>query len=185
MAILSSQLLSSHVYYFSQFVKARFVPVKPIYEDLFFRFCPSSGALCANKELFIADAVGKRVVKISWSLSNGELILWWFQTALAKAVMEIQFYKLGLIPPEGSVPASIRYTFQQLWANNGDIISKQYAGTSALKVAHQTSPTFTYSTPFPSLAPNLSSFPCPISIRKVAFSVFLVNPFPEDERSAA
>jgi hypothetical protein len=57
-----------------------------------------------------------------------------FQTALAKAVMEMQFSKLGLIPPEGNIPSNIRNTFQLLWANNGDIISKQYAGTNALKV---------------------------------------------------
>jgi hypothetical protein len=57
-----------------------------------------------------------------------------FQTALAKAVMEIQLSKLGLIPPEGNIPSNIRNTFQLLWANNGDIISKQYAGTNALKV---------------------------------------------------
>jgi hypothetical protein len=56
------------------------------------------------------------------------------QTALGKAVMEIQFSKLGLIPPDGSLPSNIRQTFQLLWANNGDIISKQYAGTNALKV---------------------------------------------------
>ncbi|KAJ8983827.1 hypothetical protein NQ317_008953 [Molorchus minor] len=55
------------------------------------------------------------------------------QTALGKAVMEIQFCKLGLISPEGSVPTNIKNTFQLLWANNGDIISKQYAGTNALK----------------------------------------------------
>lgn len=57
-----------------------------------------------------------------------------FQTALGKAVMEIQFCKLGLISPEGIIPDSIKHTFQLLWANNGDIISKQYAGTNALKV---------------------------------------------------
>ncbi|XP_018048606.1 PREDICTED: phosphatidylinositide phosphatase SAC2 isoform X1 [Atta colombica] len=55
------------------------------------------------------------------------------QTALGKAVMEMQFSKLGLIPPDGILPANIRQTFQSLWANNGDIISKQYAGTNALK----------------------------------------------------
>jgi hypothetical protein len=60
-----------------------------------------------------------------------------FQTALAKAVMEIQFSKLGLIPPEGNIPSNIRNTFQLLWANNGDIISKQYAGTNALKVCNE------------------------------------------------
>ncbi|XP_031350029.1 phosphatidylinositide phosphatase SAC2 isoform X1 [Photinus pyralis] len=55
------------------------------------------------------------------------------QTALGKAVMEIQFTKLGLISPEGGMPENIKKTFQLLWANNGDIISKQYAGTNALK----------------------------------------------------
>jgi hypothetical protein len=49
-------------------------------------------------------------------------------------VLEIQFSKLGLIPPEGNIPPNIRNMFQLLWANNGDIISKQYAGTNALKV---------------------------------------------------
>lgn len=52
--------------------------------------------------------------------------------------MEIQFCKLGLISPEGSMPDSIKNTFQLLWANNGDIISKQYAGTNALKVIART-----------------------------------------------
>ncbi|CAH2009385.1 unnamed protein product [Acanthoscelides obtectus] len=55
------------------------------------------------------------------------------QTALGKAVMEIQFCKLGLVSPEGEMPENIKNTFQLLWANNGDIISKQYAGTNALK----------------------------------------------------
>ncbi|XP_063921192.1 phosphatidylinositide phosphatase SAC2 isoform X1 [Zophobas morio] len=55
------------------------------------------------------------------------------QTALGKAVMEMQFCKLGLITPEGVMPNSIKSTFQLLWANNGDTISKQYAGTNALK----------------------------------------------------
>ncbi|XP_066586531.1 phosphatidylinositide phosphatase SAC2 isoform X2 [Prorops nasuta] len=55
------------------------------------------------------------------------------QTAIGKAVMEMQFSKLGLIPPDGILPTNIRQTFQLLWANNGDIISKQYAGTNALK----------------------------------------------------
>ena len=48
--------------------------------------------------------------------------------------MEMQFCKLGLITPEGVMPNSIKSTFQLLWANNGDTISKQYAGTNALKV---------------------------------------------------
>jgi len=49
--------------------------------------------------------------------------------------MEIQFCKLGLVSPEGEIPSNIKNTFQILWANNGDAISKQYAGTNALKVS--------------------------------------------------
>lgn len=38
-----------------------------------------------------------------------------------------------MIPPEGILPAGCRRVFQIMWANNGDIISRQYAGTAALK----------------------------------------------------
>ncbi|ESO85125.1 hypothetical protein LOTGIDRAFT_130995, partial [Lottia gigantea] len=55
------------------------------------------------------------------------------QTAIARIVMETQFRKLGLLPPEEILPPSCRITYQQLWANNGDAISRQYAGTAALK----------------------------------------------------
>ena len=40
---------------------------------------------------------------------------------------------MGLLPPEGILPTNCRKTFQMLWANNGDVLSRQYAGTSALK----------------------------------------------------
>ena len=49
-------------------------------------------------------------------------------------VVVFQFRKLGLLPPEETLPPSCRRTYQQLWANNGDAISQQYAGTAALKV---------------------------------------------------
>ncbi|XP_045120443.1 phosphatidylinositide phosphatase SAC2-like isoform X1 [Portunus trituberculatus] len=55
------------------------------------------------------------------------------QTAIAKSVLESQFVKLGMIPPEHPLPPACRSILQVMWANNGDTISKQYAGTSALK----------------------------------------------------
>ncbi|KAG0711962.1 Phosphatidylinositide phosphatase SAC2 [Chionoecetes opilio] len=55
------------------------------------------------------------------------------QTAIAKCVLESQFVKLGMIPPEQPLPQACRSTLQVMWANNGDTVSKQYAGTSALK----------------------------------------------------
>lgn len=36
--------------------------------------------------------------------------------------------------PESSLPSDIRDIYQDMWANNGDAISRQYAGTAAMKV---------------------------------------------------
>lgn len=55
------------------------------------------------------------------------------QTALGKAVLESQLVKLGLAPPYSQLPVELKVIFQALWANNGDVISRQYAGTNALK----------------------------------------------------
>ena len=55
------------------------------------------------------------------------------QTALGKAVLESQLVKLGLAPPYSQLPEQLKSPFMVLWANNGDIISRQYAGTNALK----------------------------------------------------
>uniref|UniRef100_A0A1B0BH87 SAC domain-containing protein n=1 Tax=Glossina palpalis gambiensis TaxID=67801 RepID=A0A1B0BH87_9MUSC len=57
------------------------------------------------------------------------------QTALGKAVLESQLVKLGLAPPYTPIPEQLKSPFMVLWANNGDIISRQYAGTNALKVS--------------------------------------------------
>ncbi|XP_057317982.1 phosphatidylinositide phosphatase SAC2 isoform X2 [Microplitis mediator] len=81
----------------------------------------SQGSICSQKGVFRINCMD--------CLDRTNVV----QTALAKTVMEMQFSKLGLIPPDGSLPSNIRQTFQSLWANNGDIISKQYAGTNALK----------------------------------------------------
>ncbi|XP_047356011.1 phosphatidylinositide phosphatase SAC2 isoform X2 [Vespa velutina] len=79
------------------------------------------GTICMQKGIFRVNCID--------CLDRTNVV----QTAIGKAVMEIQFSKLGLIPPDGTLPTNIRQTFQLLWANNGDIISKQYAGTNALK----------------------------------------------------
>lgn len=57
------------------------------------------------------------------------------QTALGKAVLESQLVKLGMAPPYTPIPEQLKSPFMVLWANNGDIISRQYAGTNALKVS--------------------------------------------------
>ena len=45
----------------------------------------------------------------------------------------IQLTKLGVVPPDRTLPHDARLGFQSLWANNGDVLSRQYAGTNALK----------------------------------------------------
>ncbi|XP_035982135.1 phosphatidylinositide phosphatase SAC2 isoform X1 [Fundulus heteroclitus] len=55
------------------------------------------------------------------------------QAAIARVVMEQQLKKLGVMPPEQPLPPKCYRIYQVMWANNGDTISKQYAGTAALK----------------------------------------------------
>ncbi|KAL9982827.1 hypothetical protein ACROYT_G004936 [Oculina patagonica] len=55
------------------------------------------------------------------------------QAALARHIMEQQLKKLGKQLPDQLLPASIRTAFQEMWASNGDAISRQYAGTAAMK----------------------------------------------------
>ncbi|CAL1673573.1 unnamed protein product [Lasius platythorax] len=89
--------------------------------DMGYCWRDKQGTICMQKGIFRVNCID--------CLDRTNVV----QTALGKAVMEMQFSKLGLIPPDGTLPANIRQTFQSLWANNGDIISKQYAGTNALK----------------------------------------------------
>ncbi|XP_062319959.1 phosphatidylinositide phosphatase SAC2 [Osmerus eperlanus] len=55
------------------------------------------------------------------------------QASIARAVMEQQLKKLGVMPPEQPLPLKCYRIYQVMWANNGDTISRQYAGTAALK----------------------------------------------------
>ncbi|CAH2323273.1 phosphatidylinositide phosphatase SAC2 isoform X1 [Pelobates cultripes] len=55
------------------------------------------------------------------------------QAAIARVVMELQLKKLGVMPPEQLLPMKCYRLYQIMWANNGDAISRQYAGTAALK----------------------------------------------------
>ncbi|XP_053307127.1 phosphatidylinositide phosphatase SAC2 isoform X2 [Spea bombifrons] len=55
------------------------------------------------------------------------------QAAVARIVMEHQLKKLGVMPPEQPLPMKCYRLYQIMWANNGDAISRQYAGTAALK----------------------------------------------------
>ncbi|XP_025834417.1 phosphatidylinositide phosphatase SAC2 isoform X2 [Agrilus planipennis] len=95
--------------------------VTDILRDMGYCWRDSQGHICSQVGVFRVNCID--------CLDRTNVV----QTALGKAAMEIQFTKLGLIPPDGTMPDSLKKTFQLLWANNGDTISKQYAGTNALK----------------------------------------------------
>lgn len=57
------------------------------------------------------------------------------QSLLAKRVLQIQLIKLSIISENDSIESNfeLHQTFRDMWADNGDFLSKQYAGTGALK----------------------------------------------------
>ena len=57
----------------------------------------------------------------------------------------LQLKKLGVMPPEQPLPPKCYRIYQVMWANNGDTISRQYAGTAALKVPPRGPLAFLYS----------------------------------------
>lgn len=55
------------------------------------------------------------------------------QSAFARHVMSMQLEAVGLLSPPQSGRSGVEVILNDVWANNGDAISRAYAGTSALK----------------------------------------------------
>lgn len=55
------------------------------------------------------------------------------QMVMAKYLLENQLQPLGILIPPSELPQDLKKKIWSMWANNGDAISEQYAGTSALK----------------------------------------------------
>lgn len=88
-----------------------------------FHWRDSNGSICNQKSIFRVNCMD--------CLDRTNVV----QTAIGKAVLESQLVKLGLAPPYSQLPEQLKVPFMILWANNGDVISRQYAGTNALKVS--------------------------------------------------
>ncbi|XP_055614835.1 phosphatidylinositide phosphatase SAC2 isoform X2 [Toxorhynchites rutilus septentrionalis] len=86
-----------------------------------FHWRDNNGPICNQKSIFRVNCMD--------CLDRTNVV----QTAIGKAVLESQLVKLGLAPPYSQLPDQLKIPFMILWANNGDIISRQYAGTNALK----------------------------------------------------
>lgn len=59
---------------------------------------------------------------------------WLYLELCINKYVKFQLKKLGVMPPEQPLPVKCNRIYQIIWANNGDAISRQYAGTAALKV---------------------------------------------------
>ncbi|TKR96464.1 hypothetical protein L596_010475 [Steinernema carpocapsae] len=55
------------------------------------------------------------------------------QSAISQTICMRQARKLGLMGPQNEEPEVLVKTLQTIWADHGDSISRQYAGTAALK----------------------------------------------------
>ncbi|XP_045188932.2 uncharacterized protein LOC123546584 [Mercenaria mercenaria] len=95
--------------------------IKDIIKHMRYCWVDRKGMICEQRGVFRVNCVD--------CLDRTNVV----QTAIARIVMETQCRKLGLLAPDENLPENCRKIFQQLWANTGDAISKQYAGTAALK----------------------------------------------------
>ncbi|XP_020912675.1 phosphatidylinositide phosphatase SAC2 [Exaiptasia diaphana] len=92
-----------------------------IIKDMRYCWTDSKGIICEQRSVFRVNCMD--------CLDRTNVV----QAALARHVMEVQLRKLGKLLPDQNLPSDIRTSFQEMWANNGDAISRQYAGTAAMK----------------------------------------------------
>lgn len=90
-------------------------------KEMLFFWKDNDGVICRQNNVFRINCID--------CLDRTNLV----QSAIAKFVLLSQMNKLALLAPDCQLPFNCRKAFQQLWANNGDCISRQYAGTKALK----------------------------------------------------
>lgn len=95
--------------------------ISDIISDMGWGWVDQAGVICKQEGIFRVNCMD--------CLDRTNVV----QAAIARAVMEHQLKKLGVMPPEQPLPPRCYRIYQVMWANNGDTISRQYAGTAALK----------------------------------------------------
>lgn len=87
-----------------------------------FTWRDAKGTICDQKGVFRVNCMD--------CLDRTNVVM----TALGRTILEMQLIKLGMLAgPNSMLPDEMKTPFMLLWANNGDVISRQYAGTDALK----------------------------------------------------
>uniref|UniRef100_A0A3B4A2I1 Inositol polyphosphate-5-phosphatase F n=1 Tax=Periophthalmus magnuspinnatus TaxID=409849 RepID=A0A3B4A2I1_9GOBI len=95
--------------------------ISDIITDMKWAWVDQAGVICKQEGIFRVNCMD--------CLDRTNVV----QAAFARVVMEHQLKKLGVMPPEQPLPLKCYKIYQVMWANNGDTISRQYAGTAALK----------------------------------------------------
>ncbi|KAB5581639.1 hypothetical protein PHYPO_G00178080 [Pangasianodon hypophthalmus] len=95
--------------------------ISDIITDMRWGWVDQAGVICTQEGIFRVNCMD--------CLDRTNVV----QAAIARVVMEKQLKKLGVMPPEQPLPLKCYRIYQVMWANNGDTISRQYAGTAALK----------------------------------------------------
>ncbi|KAM3863437.1 phosphatidylinositide phosphatase SAC2 [Diretmus argenteus] len=95
--------------------------ISDIITDMRWGWVDQAGVICQQEGIFRVNCMD--------CLDRTNVV----QAAIARVVMEQQLKKLGVMPPEQPLPVKCYKIYQIMWANNGDTISRQYAGTAALK----------------------------------------------------
>ncbi|KAK7901700.1 hypothetical protein WMY93_018469 [Mugilogobius chulae] len=95
--------------------------ISDIITDMKWAWVDQAGVICKQEGIFRVNCMD--------CLDRTNVV----QAAFARVVMEQQLKKLGVMPPEQPLPLKCYRIYQIMWANNGDTISRQYAGTAALK----------------------------------------------------
>ncbi|XP_069395050.1 phosphatidylinositide phosphatase SAC2 isoform X2 [Paralichthys olivaceus] len=95
--------------------------ISDIITDMKWAWVDQAGVICQQEGIFRVNCMD--------CLDRTNVV----QAAVARVVMEQQLKKLGVMPPEQPLPLKCYRIYQIMWANNGDTISRQYAGTAALK----------------------------------------------------
>uniref|UniRef100_A0A8C1JTI9 BAG family molecular chaperone regulator 3-like n=1 Tax=Cyprinus carpio TaxID=7962 RepID=A0A8C1JTI9_CYPCA len=95
--------------------------ISDIITDMRWAWVDQAGVICEQEGIFRVNCMD--------CLDRTNVV----QAAIARVVMEQQLKKLGVMPPEQPLPLKCYRIYQVMWANNGDTISRQYAGTAALK----------------------------------------------------
>ncbi|XP_070539882.1 phosphatidylinositide phosphatase SAC2-like isoform X2 [Ptychodera flava] len=95
--------------------------IKDIIKEMRYCWVDRKGIICEQEGVFRVNCMD--------CLDRTNVV----ETAIARVVLDTQFRKLGMLVPDSVMTPSVRAIYQQMWANNGDAISRQYAGTVALK----------------------------------------------------